>query len=273
MGPKGITFTKENYNIHIGICVPSEFIRKRHIELWDAPSEKIYVTGEAKIDYLLELTRYSKEKLIEKMKIKNINPKYKIILYAPTYDCDIWPWEDKIENLEQFVKFLSKHNTYLFLRTHPYYDKNKYGKILKKLSHMHWNLKLVPMDKYPDTMLVLSVSDILITDWSSIYTDYSILMRPIIFIDIMPEHYPYIRGKPLVPPEMRPGIMVKSKEELYKAIETLLRESMPSHLREELNNYINLVHAKVDGSARDRVIKIIENITQKETFSFEGEDQ
>ena len=52
------------------------------------------------------------------------------------------------------------------------------------------NIRFMPLREYPLTYDLLAVSDVLITDWSSIATDYLVLGRPILFLDVPPPFAP-----------------------------------------------------------------------------------
>ncbi|WP_162007682.1 CDP-glycerol glycerophosphotransferase family protein [Aciduliprofundum sp. MAR08-339] len=258
VGPKGIHNTQEDYKIHKGWCVPSEFVKMRHIKIWNAPPNKLYVTGEAKIDHLLYLLNLPRSKLVSQIKTKvKVNPEYKFILYAPTYDVKVWPWGNVKKGIDEFCEILSEKNAYLLLRLHPYY---KPSEELKKIIRKCRNIIDVSMSKCPDTMLVLAVSDILITDWSSIYTDFTVSQRPIIFLNVKPNYYTEQRGESLIPPHMRPGIIVNSKEELFDALRNIFDNKWSSDKKLEILQFIKLVHGKVDGEASRRVIEVIEKI-------------
>jgi CDP-glycerol glycerophosphotransferase (TagB/SpsB family) len=52
------------------------------------------------------------------------------------------------------------------------------------------NIRFMPLKEYPVTYELLAVSNVLVTDWSSIATDYLVLGRPIIFLDVPPPFPP-----------------------------------------------------------------------------------
>jgi len=78
------------------------------------------------------------------------------------------------------------------------------------------------MPKEPDTMKLLAITDILITDWSSIYTDYFFTKRPIIF---------------------------------YVSLRTVLAKG--NRHKEEQERLLKIAHGNVDGKASERVAKVI----------------
>ncbi len=254
VGPKGSDVPKSEFEMFDAWCVPSEYIKQRHIKLWDAPPEKLYVTGFARMDYLYDYLKMPKEKLLEEIGIKNGR---KIILYAPTFDIGLWPWGDAYEEFEKLCKFCKENNLILILRLHPLakVKKRKIKKIIKKYDNVCW----LDMPKEPDTMKLLAITDILITDWSSIYTDYFLTKRPIIYIEINKDFFTRERGKPEVPPEYRAGEIVRNNEEFYEALKLVLKEG--NRHKDKQEELLRIIHGNVDGKSTERVIEVIEKLT------------
>ncbi len=255
VGPKATKGVNREYDLFDATCLSSEFIRNRHITLWNAPPEKLFVTGFARLDLLLKYLNKPKSQLLKQLRL----PQHykKVILYAPTYDLGIWPWGDPVIGLGKLAKFLDVHKSLLLVRPHPYsqYDMKQ----IKKLVKLHDNIVMVPMSKYPDTQLLLAVTDLLITDWSSIYTDFLITKRPIIFIEVNKKYFLKERGESEVPPELRPGIRVKNEREFYSALEMVLNGNYVLN-SEFYEKCLWLIHGRPDGHYSDRVIKVIEKV-------------
>jgi CDP-glycerol glycerophosphotransferase (TagB/SpsB family) len=75
------------------------------------------------------------------------------------------------------------------------------------------NTRFMPLSHYPITHDLLQIADVLITDWSSIATEYLVLNRPMIFFDT-PAPFPPTR----LEPEDRVGYLVSDWEELVAAL-------------------------------------------------------
>jgi CDP-glycerol glycerophosphotransferase len=251
IGPKGINFRKNDYEKYDGWCVASEYSKKRHIELWDAIPEKLFVTGFAEMDILRNYLKMDKEELI-----KDINRGARTILYAPTYDVGLWPWGEEYKEFEKLCSYCKEKNLILILRLHPYakINKTKLEKIIQNYDNVYW----FDMSDEPDTMKLLAISDILITDWSSIYTNYFLTKRPIIYLEIDKYFYTELRGKPEIPPEFRAGEIIKSNEEFYNVLDIVLK--IGNRHEEEQERLLNIIHGKIDGKASERVVKIIEKL-------------
>lgn len=253
VGGKG-TNHKGDYEALDAWCVPSEYIKKRHMNLWNAPPEKLYETGYARMDFLYNYLKRPNGELLKEIGIKNAR---KIILYAPTFDVGLWPWANEYEEFERLCTFCKKNDLILILRLHPFakVKRRKLKKILKKYEHVYW----LDMSTEPDTMKVLAIADILVTDWSSIYADYFLTKRPIIYLEVNKEYFTKIRGKPKLPPEYRAGEIVHDNDKFYDALKTVLKEG--NRHKEQQEKLLKIIHGNVDGKASERVIKVIENLT------------
>lgn len=256
IGPKPIGRKAVDYDPYDIWCVPSTFCKKREIELYGAPEEKLRITGWARLDTLYEYLKLPKQELVKNSGIKNSNNK--IILYAPTAEIGLWPWGNPYEEFEKLCKFCKENNLTLILRLHPYtykkVRKTKIKKIIKKYDNVYW----IDMPKEPDTMKLLAIADILITDWSSIYTDYFLTNRPIIYLDVEKERFFSKKGKSEIPPEYRAGEIVHNNEEFYEALNIVLREG--NRHKEKQEELLKIIHGNVDGKATERVTKVIKEL-------------
>lgn len=101
------------------------------------------------------------------------------ILYAPTWrpyaDVELFPFRDF--DLNQFKVFLVENNIHIWLRVHPRFEQNIDENL--KCENIH----LFSGSIYPDINSYLAYFDALITDYSSIFYDYLILERPVLFFD------------------------------------------------------------------------------------------
>ncbi len=254
VGPKGINFTKEDYENYY-FCVSSEYTKKRHIQLWNAPPDKLLVTGTARLDTLYKYLKTPRSKLLKELKIKSNN---KIVLYAPTFDTGLWPWREPYEEFEKLCMFCKENDLTLILRLHPYakVNRKKIKKIVRKYPNVHW----LDMSKEPDTMKLLAITDILVTDWSSLYTEYFLILKPIIFLEVEYHKYVTHRGKSQIPPEFRAGEIVRSNSEFYDALKIVLEKG--NRYSDKQKELLKTIHGDVNEIASLKVIKAIENLTR-----------
>lgn len=78
--------------------------------------------------------------------------------------------------------FLEKEDAVIFLRTHI----SEQGNADPYLSH---RVRYLGNEQAEDIMDIADIFDILITDYSSIYIDYLLLDRPLIFLPYDKEQY------------------------------------------------------------------------------------
>lgn len=146
---------------------------------------QILESGYPRNDVLQKRDATIKDQLIEAGLVLLNKP---IVLYTPTWKgTSINNPAGSLEQIYSEVMYLqSKHpDLQILLKVHPYaYQQAKSYEKLRKL--------LIP-DQF-DPGRVLSITDILITDYSSIFFDFEITERPIIFYTWDKEQYQNYRG-------------------------------------------------------------------------------
>ncbi len=146
----------------------------------------------------------------------NISDK-KVILYAPTWRDDArkgdsWNFSFSLALDLKEMKERFSGDYVLLLRLHHL--------ISDKIDLSGLDGFVVDVSKYSDTSELLLISDLLITDYSSIFFDYATLKRPILFYMYdLDEYASELRGFYLDIEKDLPGNIVKSFEELVVAIE------------------------------------------------------
>src|SRR5699024_4323899 len=125
----------------------------------------------------------NKEKVLKDLKKSDVNiGDRKVMLFAPTWrGQDVNKPDDSIENIYQMVMELKNSTNYqVLVKVHPFAYKIalKYKKLVPFL---------IP-DSF-DTNELLSIVDLLITDYSSIFFDYLVTDNPVIFYSPDYEEY------------------------------------------------------------------------------------
>jgi len=146
------------------------FIFKSSTHICD---EKIIATGLPRNDYLFD-NKYNTEK-INKLKINIFGEKNKkIILYAPTFrDYESGEIKDILNNIMRLFKDMSISNNFIFgVRLHP--------KDVSLIDKRAFSTHVINLTNYNVLEELLLSADVLITDYSSIFLDYSILERPVL---------------------------------------------------------------------------------------------
>lgn len=231
---------------------PSKFATEKFISTWDL--KKINKTdimleeGYPRNDFLINYTSKDVEKIKKRLGIDNINKK--IILYAPTYRDNQhsvgvgYTYETKVD-FDKLKSELSDEYIILF-RAHwlvaQSFDFEKYKDFV------------IDVSNYDDISELYVLSDMLITDYSSVFFDYANLKRPIIFYMYDLEDYrDNIRGFYLELTEL-PGNILKDENELVEEIKSLTNKFEYNDKYRKFNEKFNYLD---DGQATKRVVEKI----------------
>ncbi|WP_026319955.1 CDP-glycerol glycerophosphotransferase family protein [Siminovitchia fordii] len=211
--------------------------------------ENILRTGIPRTDFFFDEHEMQVIADTLKKKYSGIRDK-KVILYAPTYRED----DFKITSLPLDIDYMYqelKDEYTLLLRLHPavrFDFANQYPDFVYDVSD------------YPDVNHILVVTDLLISDYSSIPFEFSLLRRPMIFFAYDLEEYSKSRGFWEPYDQLVPGPIVKNTTELVDAIQT-------NELKcNEIETFANEWNEYSTGSASRRLIQAI----YAETKTVEG---
>ncbi|MFW6173938.1 MAG: CDP-glycerol glycerophosphotransferase family protein, partial [Elusimicrobiota bacterium] len=194
----------------------------------------------------------SKKKICNQL---NVPHDKKIILYAPTWEVGLFPFgNNEYRKFEKLCKFCESRNIVLILRQHPYIKvgKRKIKKIIKKYKMIY----SFDVKKQPSVMELLAITDILITDLSSIATDFFLTKKPIIFMDVYRDYFRSTGAGKFIPLKYRAGEIINTEDELYNAIDITLKEG--NRFEKEQKKALEIIHGNVDGKASERVAKVVE---------------
>ena len=164
----------------------------------------------------------------------NIKDK-KIVLYAPTFrEHPEYNAVFKYFNIEKFIEELGDEYI-LCIKLHPNYNKftDKDNQIdLDELSDTY---NIVNFTEFKDEQKLFLISDILITDYSSVMVEYTLLKRPIIlFVYDLDNYLEKERGFYFDYREKVPGNIVQDTDEL---IEVIKNENFNLKNLEEFANF------------------------------------
>ncbi|HFR4188069.1 CDP-glycerol glycerophosphotransferase family protein [Bacillus cereus] len=221
------------------------------------------ITGSPRNDLLFN--KNSREILCDILEKKDRGQKF--ILYMPTFRStdqnetthtysQLFDFKDfSFGNLTTFLK---ENNYELIVKPHPIFGR-EYKEILKNNSH----ISLFPSERLETKMIdlyeILGAIDILITDYSSIYFDYLLLDKPIIFTPTDLADYSIDRGFLLSPyEEWTPGPKVSSQQEL---LDEIINYSQDNEYFRDMRKVIkNKVHFYKDNNSAERVWNFISNL-------------
>ncbi|MCD8543313.1 MAG: CDP-glycerol glycerophosphotransferase family protein [Sulfurospirillum cavolei] len=142
---------------------------------------------------------------------------------------------------------LAQHNIYLIVKLHPFVM--QLYAIKEHQTYSHILFYPTQGDIYP----LLKYTHILITDYSSIYFDFLLLNRPIIFFDYDYDEYSSNMNGFVYPYEtFAPGIKVKTQNELLS--ELILTTQEKDNYYEQRKNLIDQLFDYQDAYSAKRII-------------------
>lgn len=162
------------------VCTTSPVLLDIFSSAFNISKDKIIVAGyhrtlpfyysDAELDNLLKQTEcLDNIELYRKLKI---DTRYKVI-YMPTFrDSNPYYFKEAIPNLELLNNVCKEHNILFIIKAH------RFTKIDISISTLS---NVIVLDKACDVYPLLSTTDLLITDYSSIMFDYVLLNKPIVY--------------------------------------------------------------------------------------------
>lgn len=222
----------------------SEFEGTLWSRAYRLPTERMWVTGTARNDRLFTADPAIRETLGAKSGEK-------LILFAPTYrETGVMADYLPVPGLDgdALVALLTKQNARLLVRPH-YYEWEAARSTIERIG----SDRLIAADErlIPDVNDLLPNIDILITDYSSIYFDYLLLDRPIVFSCYDREDYARERGFMIDYDAHTPGAKVETGQAFLTALEAELTGSDP--FAADRAAIRNKFHRFQDGAASERI--------------------
>ncbi len=100
---------------------------------------------------------------------------------------------------------------------------------------------------------VLLLADVLVTDYSSVMFDYSLLQRPMVFFTYDQEEYADGRGTYFDLAEEAPGPVVRTAEELFGVLSRLDDPAGPAAYKARLKEFMTRYGEYDQGDAAARI--------------------
>ncbi len=144
--------------------------------------------------------------------LKEIPPATRTILYAPTFRPNGTNPIDQLD-LPELNNFFASANEHLIISLHPKFARKDSVSVVT-YSHIHF------IDAGYDIYPLLKQIDVLITDYSSLYVDFLLLDRPIIFFTYDLDTYKIDMGLHDDFERLTPGPHVKNHKELINVLKT-----------------------------------------------------
>lgn len=228
------------------------------------PKDKFLEFGYPRNDYLFKNFSIKQKCFKEKFKVQN-----KVILWMPTFrksDNTLLneeyfesqtglPIIDTVEKLKQFNDFLAKENCVCIFKLHHLQAKlnvfkEKYSNILVVKDE---DIKKAGIQLYE----ILPLTDCLISDYSSVATDYFLLNKPMLFTLDDYDKYRNSRGFAIEDPlKYFVGYHTKNIEEFYDGVYKMITDECI--FKADRNKILSELHTYKDGHAADRILDFLE---------------
>lgn len=180
-----------------------------------------------------------------------------IVIYTPTFrDTGGNISTDKILDFVRLDKFCQDNKIFLIIKQHPYsseFDISNCDNIVI------YNKRL---DIYP----IMAISDIMITDYSSMYLDFVLMDKPIVFF--IYDYDKYIKTDRSLRAdflEITPGSKCYNQNELEQEI--VLNINNGALYKTEREKITKLSYKHIDGKASERICSLISEEVHKLTYN------
>jgi len=240
---------------------------------FQAPPQKIYITGQPRNDCILN---NDKKQILEKH--LGLSKFRKVILYTPTYRefCrtnddahpafkNIFYCDDYDE--EEFYNWLKENDVLLLFKPHLF-DEPFYKRSWGMINFEHPNVRYLDDLFFKQTNVTLyelfKYTDVLVSDFSSISVDYLMTGNPVIYLLSGAKDYSNERGFCLEDNYQicMPGYQAHN----FKEFEAALHDALCADSRKpDRMKAMPLLHKYLDSNSCARVREIMEELTRKET--------
>lgn len=178
-------------------------------------------------------------------------PEYtKTVLYAPTFrdygQVQLFPFKDFDQ--KQLEAFLDEKNMLLFIRTHVA-EQGSAAPYLGK------RIRFLGNEQAEDVTGILNIFDCLITDYSSIYIDYLLTDKPMIFLPYDRQQYLDRRGMNFDYDDVTPGPKPETFNDFLDALSP--KEDFWKSERTRVNRLFNEIQHPCAADICNKVLKMI----------------
>lgn len=238
----------KNHRNYTKAIVSSSAIRKHYAEAFGISEEKVIPTGVPRTDIFFD-EEYKNEKISELYEKYPILKDKKVIMFAPTFrgngQKSAYYDFDKFE-IDKLKKSLSDDYV-IIMKLHPFI------KNIPEISEEYKDF-IIDLSKEREINDILFITDVLITDYSSVCFEYSLLNRPMIFFAYDLDEYIASRDFYYPYESFVPGPIAKTTDDIVNIIEE------DNFEREKLNNFRTKFFDHFDGKSTKRVVDMLMNI-------------
>lgn len=234
------SLTHRNYTDTI---VSSEKIVDNYAEAFGIDNKKVHPLGIPRTDIFFDEVKKGqvKEKIYETY--PNLKER-RVILFAPTFRGQgrkSAHYPEEYIDLDKIYESLDKNDVFI-LKLHPFIK----NQLTVKEEHKD---KIIDLTDYKDINELLLITDLLITDYSSVIFEYSFVEKPVIFYVPDLDDYGSARSFYYNYDEYIYGSIAKTKEELIKQIKN------PRVDKNKIEQFKDKFLNKCDGNSTKRFVE------------------
>jgi CDP-glycerol glycerophosphotransferase (TagB/SpsB family) len=244
------------------VTAPSATVQRRFESAFGLPASKIAISGYSRDDIILGLGAPVHEEL-------GLPPSARLVLYAPTWreaadQGRLWEGFDR----ETWETLLESANAYLIIKLHPHTPIEEVDYLVRHPSRIL--LATSELSVLRDVNRVLPCIDVLITDYSSVAFDFSLLERPIVFF--APDYEEYKQARDFYEPYelISGGRHTLTWKDLWEAIKYCLEQGGDSFIQ-NARALKARYNAYCDGRSRERIVEAILSQNQRKLRLHKGD--
>jgi CDP-glycerol glycerophosphotransferase (TagB/SpsB family) len=252
----------------------SALTRKMFAEAFGVSAASVFVSGYPRNDHLL-LGKEQRSEIRQQVDAAagnhdgpSLGSFQKVLIWMPTFRNNTHKkdWQDGVEagnpfyikdfDVQQFNRILKECNACCLVKPHPMAVKYK---DTRSLSHLIFIDDKWISDRGISLYQLVGSTDLLISDVSSVVTDYLLLDQPILCVSTDFEIYKENRGFYFEEiEEWLPGPVLRSQEMFFRALEQVLKTGIDPYAlkRKQLKEAFFSHH---DGKSTERLVKYVFN--------------
>ena len=245
--PKGSPQPTRMHRSYDYVTVSSDYCKRCHSEGFGIPTENVVPTGIARTDIFFD-EAYKKKVSAQFYKGHPNFKGKKIVLFAPTfrgnvketanYPMHMFDLEEVCKNLKDDYNIIIKHHPFI-QEQHPIPEQ--------------YADRVIDLSESTEINDLLFVTDVIITDYSSLVFEASLLNIPMVFFAYDLESY--IKGRDFYF-DFKRYIPGKICDSMYDVVDTINNEDYHT---EKIEEFRNMFYDDLDGHSSERIAELIKS--------------
>ncbi len=253
---KSVRSTFDKINSTNFMIAPSRFAAEQQNRLIPIGLDKFAITGLPRNDVFFD-TSFNEGEFKKQFGLGHFD---KIVLYAPTWRpwgaTRFFPFADY--DLVALTQFLEERNMCMVMRPHHVDLNSGENKAFWEAVKKSKPFKLLTHDVCPEVNLLCRVSDALITDYSSLYYDYLLVDRPVVFLHYDFERYNREIGFYTDLQAITHGHKPVDQKSLLSCLEEIADGK--DAFGKKRNELKDTFYEHFDGNASERIVQLIKSL-------------